>query len=323
MNIGDDAVPPSPLHLVSVRDRVTYLRALADFDGVPIRSLATLAQVLEEERLPKGAVLVEAGQPIAHAYFLVEGRVGLYRDGRLIREIVPPHTVSLVGVLAQIDVAPGSIVAQEDCLVLSASARQLKHVWERGFDLLRNSMRMMTREILNARGSLPVHPANQPEIVHVDPPSRPLDFVDRLKWSIEYLPFAIADVDAAGELARRQVERHYRAGDRIWNIGDDSRFSALLISGVIRCSNDNGTVRVGPGYSIGYFDALAERPRGYVTEAETDVVVLILDYATSSEVFADHFELAMRIVTSQARVVVGQLWADAPSESSARSSTGA
>lgn len=309
MSLGEERTAPATLHqLFSARDRVVYLRSSRDFEGVPMRSLAALAQVLEEDRVPAGATLVAAGEPITKAYFLVEGRVGLYQDGVRTGELTPPSSVALIGVLANITGPPGDIIVEEDSLLLCASAGVLRHVLERDFALLYNTLRTMTREILTSRSGLPGDPSNPPAVVEIAPPDRPLDFVERLKWTTRSLPFASAVLDGVGALVRQQRAVRYPAGTALWLEGDAPDFSALVIGGLVECSNKNGSLRIGSGYTIGYFDGIAERPRAYSATAITDVVVLVGDHEIFVDILEDQFELAFRLLTSSAALAVDQLW---------------
>lgn len=310
MNLPDDhtAPRPAPLHFVTLRDRIIYLRSLPDFEGVPMDSIAGLAQLLEEERVSEGTTLIAAGDAITNAYFLVEGVVGLYKDGERVGELVPPQAVAAIGVLARISGPPGDIVADEDCLLLCMNGATLRRRLEEDFELFSNTMRSITRLILGQRRGLPFDPAKPPSLAPGVWPERPLDFVDRFRWFADSMPLQDTSLDAMGELARQYKEVRVDAGTRLWELGDQSDHFFAIVAGVVEVENGSGKGRVGAGNTIGFFDTIGGLPRGSTATAVTDLVGLHATAAQLFDVLEDQPELAMALLGLQAQVAVDHLW---------------
>ena len=271
-------------------------------------SIAGVAQLLEEERVSKGTTLLAAGEPIEHSYFLVEGLVGLYKDGERVGELVPPQAVAAIGVLARISGPPGDIVADEDCVLLCMNGAVLRRRLEDDFELFSNTMRSITRLILEQRRGLPFDPANP---FDSDPgvwPERPLDFVDRFRWFWESMPLRDASLDAMGELARQYKEVRLDAGTRLWELGDHSDHFFAIVAGAVEVENGSGKGRVGAGHTIGFFDTIGDLPRGTTATAATDLVGLHATAAQLFDVLEDQPDLAMALLGLQAQIAVDHLW---------------
>jgi CRP-like cAMP-binding protein len=85
-------------------ERVAHLRHVGLFSATPERVLAGVAQVLQEQTLDEGEVLMREGEIEAWLYVVVEGRLCVQRADREV--VVGPGTV--VGELAVLDPEPRS-----------------------------------------------------------------------------------------------------------------------------------------------------------------------------------------------------------------------
>lgn len=309
MDLPEDPLAPlAPRQFVTLRDRLVYLRSLPEMVDLPVDSLATFAQALEEHRVPRNTVLVGAGEPLTHAYFLVEGVIGLYVDDERITEILPPNEVAAMGVLAELSGPPGNIAAETDCLLLRIDARSLRSLQENDTRILFGTLRSVSQIVLKARGSLPFDPNNPPEADPGEPPERRLDFVDKLLWLHQTGVFAASSLDALGELARHYEEVHYEAGEAIWRRGDRSPFVLLVLSGLIECSSADGSGLIGSEYTLGFFDGVGRLPRAYDAIAQTKVVALRLEVRAFLDVLEDQFDLALSALQTLAGLAVNHQW---------------
>jgi CRP-like cAMP-binding protein len=64
------------------------------------------------------------------------------------------------------------------------------------------------------------------------------------------------------------------------------------MSGRIDCSAAGTPLSRGPGYTFGFVDSVAERPRSYTARAGTDIAALSIDRETMLDIFEDHPHLA-------------------------------
>jgi CRP/FNR family transcriptional regulator len=105
-----------------------------------------------------------------------------------------------------------------------------------------------------------------------------------------------------GASVRSAFERHFAAGDVIYDAGQPGEALFVIQAGHVELSRENGAdgarvvARYGPGDFFGEIAVLLGRERTARAIAATDARVLQLDRATFEAMCADRPEIAMRVI---------------------------
>ncbi len=103
--------------MISIIDRVVFLRSVDLFAGLPAETVGDLAAMTEEVRLDAGQTLFEQGDTGSSMFVVVEGRMRIHADGHTIDE---RGQRAVLGELALLDAEPrsASATALEPVLLL-------------------------------------------------------------------------------------------------------------------------------------------------------------------------------------------------------------
>jgi CRP-like cAMP-binding protein len=298
------------LSIQSVRDRMLLLRSLPGFAPLEDGVLTLLAEHMRVRNCRPGEVLLSLGEPVRHAYVVLEGEVRWARKGRA---AVTAGMEDVVGWLTLMSRDPDGLDARAvgEALVLELPSELLEHALEDDFGLVRNSMRLGGQALLHSRGNLPYPPDQPPkfEMGVLRPTRRTL--VERLIDMRQVPLFARANAEALIALVRCTEEVRYEPGELVWRVDDASTFWVLVEYGRLRCTNKDGQRQdVGAGFVIGIMDAIAQEPRAYEVRADTLVIGNRIELESFLGVLETHFELARDYLAFLARTVL-DLQADA------------
>lgn len=283
----------------SLRSRVLALRSMPFLSTRHSNELTALAHHAVVRSFGDGDILVSRGEHVRSVFLLTRG-VAVYRDdARVVERFEAPGSIGLIPMLASA-AAPFDATAEGDVMALEVDADTLLAFFEDSFPVTEQAIRGLAMQLLDRRGRLPCDPHNPPPAVAGDRPAGPIDFVDRLLTLSAQPFFADVNLDALAEMARRQDEVTFAAGDRIWRLGDPSDTGLRIAYGVVRCSGDNGEVDIGHDYALGLFDSLARLPRAYSLQAVTDVVALTMSPEAVYGVIEEHFELGRGLLAALA-----------------------
>jgi CRP-like cAMP-binding protein len=104
-----------------------------------------------------------------------------------------------------------------------------------------------------------------------------------------------------GYVVRQSYEREYRAGEMIYDVGDESGLLYVIQAGQVELRREGPdgartVARHGPGDFFGEMGLLASRPRSMRAVAASDARVLELDPSTFEEMCLERPEIALRMI---------------------------
>jgi CRP-like cAMP-binding protein len=287
-------------HYVNSIDRILHLRSVPFLRGLGATEVAALAEHMRTRIFRAGELLVQPGEMVSSGFSIVEGRVALRREGVLVRRLGPLEGVGMAALWSE---EPEDLEARAELetVALEIQRDPLMEVLEDQFSILRHVLGTITGFILEARKQMPsagFGPANE---LPVDPPSRPLDLIERL-FVLRRIPtFFRGSVDALVELARHQTEVRYPAGHVLWLPGAPADHSYGVLAGEVACEYENGSFGMGPRQGFGVLEAMAGKPRWYKATVVKDLVALRSSVETALDVLEDHPRLALGMMSQFAR----------------------
>ena len=283
-------------------DRILYLRSLPSIGEASIEDLASIAEYLEERTFRKGQALIPGDRPVGSIHFVVSGMVRTTYGGVTIGVVEPPDGVGFIGFLSR-QPSGFEAIAEVDTRTLAIDTDAFVGILEDRFALMYGAIQQVAMQLLDAHELL--HDAPEDEVQDVgEAPTEPLDLVERLVRMTSRGAFTNSNLDAVMAIARRQVERRWQAGEHIWHEGDVSDSGLVIRHGRVRCWNDAGDRRFtgGPGFGLGFLEALTRVTRRVHAKAETEVVAFVDQISTIVDVLEDNsdmaFDLAATLATS-------------------------
>lgn len=303
------SVASGSARFVGPLDRILYLRSLPSIGEVSTEDLASMAEYLQERTFRKGQALIPGDRPVGSIHFVVSGMVRAKFRGVTVGVVEPPEGVGLNGFLSR-QPSGYEAIAEVDTRTLAIDTDAVVGILEDRFALMYGWIRQLAAQLLDAHELLP---QSTKELVNDegDGPTTPLDLVERLVRMSTHGAFTNSNLDAVMAVARRQVERRWQAGERIWNEGDPSDCGFVIRHGRVRCWSNSGdrSFGGGPGFGLGFLEGFAGVPRPVNAEAETEVVALIDQISTIVDVLEDNSDMAFDLSASLATDLLGRLGA--------------
>jgi CRP/FNR family transcriptional regulator, cyclic AMP receptor protein len=116
--------------ILSVIERIIFLKQVVFFQNMPIDRLRALAGICEEEFIPRNVTIFEEGDPGGVLYIVVNGRVAIERRGENPGDVVRLATMeaySSFGEMSLFNSYPrsASVLTLEDTLALKLNDKQL------------------------------------------------------------------------------------------------------------------------------------------------------------------------------------------------------
>ena len=290
-------------------DRILYLRSLPSIGEASIEDLASIAEYLEERTFRKGQALIQGDRPVGSIHFVVSGIVRATFQGATVGVVEPPEGVGLIGFLSG-QPSGYEAIAEVDTRTLAIDTDAFVGILEDRFALMYGGIQQLSLQLLDAHELLLEAP-DEPAADEGDAPTTPLDLVERLVRMSSQGAFTNSNLDAVMAVARRQVERRWQRGERIWNEGDISDCGFVIRYGRVRCWSDAGDRRFtgGAGFGLGFLEGLAGVPRRVNAEAESEVVALVDQISTIVDVLEDNSDMAFDLSASLATDLLQRLGA--------------
>lgn len=115
--------------MASKASQLDHLKSVPLFAGLNKKQLQLIAKSADEITLASGTVLVDQGQTGREAFLVLDGKVGIKRNGRKVATLGPG---SIVGELALLDHGPrtATAVCETDCTVLVVDRRNFLSIVE-------------------------------------------------------------------------------------------------------------------------------------------------------------------------------------------------
>ncbi len=141
---------PVPEPMVSLYERIRFLRSVPVFRSLEGDDVLQLAQRMEQEEHPAGAMVFEQGDPGADLYLVVRGEVAI-RDGR--RTLATMGSSDFFGELALLDHQARSADAcvTKDAVLLRLRAADFEELMERRPRAMREIVRVLARRLRDQR----------------------------------------------------------------------------------------------------------------------------------------------------------------------------
>ncbi len=286
---------------ISLRDRVLLLGALNQSGGMDEETLTQVAEHVRPRTFLAGEFLLRDNEPIENVHLLTRGQVSVTQQGRHVRVFRGTGAVGLNAVLAGVDSGVQAL-ADRDTSTLTLPSNILMDLYESNFALVRNALRILAGQVLDARKMLPSNEGDDATLGEWRP--EPRTFVEQIIKMRKSPFFAETNLDAVLEVARQGREVRGKAGDIVWKAGDSSDYWLQMDYGRMLCTSEAGdTATIGSDYTVGPMDAMAARPRGYQVEALTDYIAFRIDRDVILAVFEGHFDLSRKILASLSDMV--------------------
>jgi CRP-like cAMP-binding protein len=278
--------------------RVLALRTFSAFRDLMPAEVAVLAENAHERRFPRGKPLYRRGAVIRSLHFVMQGKVGLVRDGVKARELGPQ---SVIGGLSSLGVQPANeeYVALEETVTLELLHEDVEDVFEDNFRIFLGVIRAIAGAVIRVRRTLG-ESAGFPEVGSGQPSRNlgELGLVEKIFFLRENMNFAKTRVEALADLAQETVDVKIAEGEALWKVGDPSDHSLMLISGIIDCHSEEPLQRFAfdPGSTVGGLDSLANVPRWFEARARTPLRGLRVETQRLLDVFEDNMEMGIDLL---------------------------
>ena len=298
---------PIEKRTVGAVERILSLKRIPILAGLAPEDLAVVAEHGRERFFAKGGVLLREGEPIPALYAVLDGKVHLERNGRVMGHVNSGGFVGGPGMFAR-DPQGLAATAETDTLVLELEADAALEIFEDSFPILHHVLREVCRGLIDLIRRLPPHlyrdifPRAEASYV----PTGDLDLVERLLYLRKVSPFVQSSISALAELSRGMAEVVFPPATRLWQDGEASGTVLMVVSGTVTCGARKGEAvfTTGPGAPLGALESMAERPRWHSATTETRVTALQGSIEGLIDVFEDNFDMAMDYLAAMARAQI-------------------
>jgi CRP-like cAMP-binding protein len=292
------------MRFVGPLERALYLKTLAPLEGLQPSEIAVFAEHAAERRYRRGSRVLNAGELVPAFHVVVEGRLRVQSPKDLRpTEVGPRETAGLLTLLAR-STEGVEAIALEDTLTLSIDADVVFDILEDNFTIFLQFVRYVAQRTLEGRRVTPEGEFLAPAKDEDHRAQRNLSLIDRLYYvrrpgSV----FEHTNVDALADLVAMSQEVSFSPGTTLWNSGDRSDVSLIIISGTVLCTIQEtlSPFRCGPGYPMGNLERLCGEPRWYTAVTETEVVALRSELDFFLDVAEDHPDMARDLLVGMAR----------------------
>jgi len=272
-----------------VQERILELRQVPALRSVPPRILAELASSVELETHPPGAALMREGEPVGSAAWIVDGRAVWTRDGRRLGVAELGASIGLLEVTAS-QLATAGVRAETDVALARIGAERWIELLEDSFDIAHAVLSAITGELAVLGRRRFGEPPSSRWVA--EPPSRELDFAERIVLFRKSLPFCRAPIRTLAVLAQRAAIRSLPRGGVLWERGQEAREVMVLLEGAV----NEARARFGEGDTVGLVEALAGRRREAQALAHAPVRAIAFDVEALMDVLEDDEELAIELL---------------------------
>lgn len=291
-------------------ERMLALRALPAFAGLDDRGMAAVARHCSERIAAPGEIILSEGAPMDRTVVVVDGRVRVEAEGRIVARSDRRIGVGILGMLAG-SRSERAVVADTRSRLLVVEHDRLSSLMAEDFSILAHVLRVLAREIiatyikLDRDYAAPERPRPLPP--HLDVGDRELHLVERVLAVREVPAFGLSSLDSINRYAKLLEQRRVEPGEVLWREGEPCSTYLHIVGGQVRCMREasGAVLRYGPPAMPGLFGVLSGREhRWYTATAETPVHVLRVDREIIFDLLEDDFEMAARCLRLSARRLI-------------------
>lgn len=278
---------------LSVHDKLLLIRSNGRFSSLDAEARALLAQHCVYRYFHPGDYLTRADRPLDEVHILLEGSVDVKREDGSVFTLDAPGGVGWPSFISRRP--PRDITARTGVGTLAFGTQVLDDFHEANFSLVRNGIRLISADLLEARGGLPLDPG---PLAPLGPyPETPATFVERIQDLGRTPLFADTSIEAAAQLVRRDREVRYDEGHVLWRRGEPADWGLRLVWGRVRCVGADGAeVVVGAPFALGSLGGLAQRPRAYDAIADTRLVAYLGRTDDLLSLFEDYYTVSIKFM---------------------------
>jgi len=123
-------------------EKVIFLKSVDIFKHATIEELGGVAALTEEVHFEPGATIYREGEPVDAIFFVLNGRVGVERNGKVVRDIGEKQAF---GTVAALDLKPAihTVRAIDPVSALKLSAQDLQDLLSLDVDLVQAVIRSL------------------------------------------------------------------------------------------------------------------------------------------------------------------------------------
>jgi len=145
--------------ILSVIERIIFLKQVVFFQNMPIDRLKALAGICAEEFIPKNVIIFREGDPGGVLYIVVNGRVAVERQGDAPSDVVRLATMdaySSFGEMSLFNNYPrsASVLTLEDTLVLKLRDKHLMVLLREYPDMALELINVMSKRLRDTNEQL-------------------------------------------------------------------------------------------------------------------------------------------------------------------------
>ncbi len=134
---------------------VEYLKIIPLFQGMTLEELKKLEKITKERSYKKGNVIISEGEKSENVFIIKSGKVKIFKtsnDGReIILDIKGKSKIFAEVTLFDNGLNPATVVAIENCIVLSISNDDLEVIIRENPDMALNIIKVMSRRLKEAQ----------------------------------------------------------------------------------------------------------------------------------------------------------------------------
>ena len=277
-------------------ERLVLLRAASLSSDTPVEALTALARQAGEHRFPAGSALTTGDRPWADTYVVVEGRLDMYQQGRLLYSSGPKEACGFVESLARIEGAM-EMRAEIETLALHVTSTTLFAILEDHFVMTVETIAALGRMLLTTPEWLATKVNERRFPVPVVVPRAGMDLVDRLRLLKASDLFKNTRLDSLAEVAAQCADFRVDAGTVLWREGEPADFLTVLLEGRVEGTSAGGLqFSWGPGTAPGLVEGLADAPRWYDAVTVTPVTGLRFSVERFLDALEDDFGMAADVL---------------------------
>jgi len=127
-------------------EKVIFLKTVDIFEHVPIEELGRVAALTEEVQFGAGETIYREGEPVEAIYIILEGRVAVQSNGKVVREVGEKHAVGTLSAL-DLNSALRTVKAIEPIRALKLPVQDFQDILSLDFELVKAVFRAIAQHI--------------------------------------------------------------------------------------------------------------------------------------------------------------------------------
>ena len=284
-------------------ERYLYLRSMPGGPKFSEAALLPLAEQAEEVVFRRGARLLDRNTLPECVYFLMQGRVGLWAGEENRGTLESPGAVGVLAVMADGEM-PYDVIALDEVVALAVDTEFFRETFEDNFEVALEIVGSLSGHLISRRLSLPKHMGPRLELSPTLLRRKELGLVDRMLIVRRFDIFGPGALTGLTEVAEHFQELHLDAGALLFREGTHADAFHILLDGTIALEWPEGEELVTMGPLFTNLETFASMKRGATARAHDRARLLTVPWETLVDVFEDHSEMMLAIISRLAQSVI-------------------